>query len=106
VRTQSTIETSFAPAVTDQTIRWINKTNINFQPNGETLARIYNTQTTLKDNGMRDCAVYDYTGDGINISYYIDNILVWPLRIIYVTVFENQSYTLDFNLRDTNINGL
>jgi hypothetical protein len=103
IRTNSTIMTSFAPALSDQTILWINKTNINFQHKGETLARIYNTKITINDVGDRYCTVYDYTNKGINATYYLDNSYLWPLRIVYVTDFENQPYTLEFNLKDTNI---
>ncbi len=103
IRTNSTIATSFAPPLSDQTIRWINKTNINFQNKGETLARTYSTQIIVKGIGTRNCSVYDYTNEGINATYYLDNIYLWPLRIVYITDFENQPYTLEFNLKDTNI---
>jgi hypothetical protein len=106
IRTNSTIATSFAPALSDQTILWINKTNINFQQNGETLARTYSMQITVKGIGTRYCTVYDYINEGINATYYIDNAYLWPLRIVYVTDFENHPYTLEFNLKDTNINEL
>jgi hypothetical protein len=104
IRTNSTIATSFAPALSDQTIRWVNKTNINFQHKGETLARTYSIQITADSIGARYCSVYDYyVNESINATYYLDNTYLWPPRIIYVTDFENQPYTLEFNLKDTNI---
>lgn len=106
VRTNSTIATSFAPEITDQTVLWMSRTNINFQPKGETLARTYNTQITFNGIEPRDCTVYEYTNNPINVTYYIDKALLWPLKIIYFTEFENQTYTLEFNLKETNINGL
>ena len=105
IRTNSTIATSFTPALSDQTILWINKSNITFQPEGETLARSYSTQIAVKGNEKRDCIVYDYTNEGINVTYYIDKALLWPVRIVYITDFENQRYSLEFNLKDTNISG-
>ncbi len=107
LRTNSTIATSFSPALTDQSTQWTNKTNISFQHRGETLVSTYSTQIAVKDVGTRPCTIYDYINKGgINATYYLDNALQWPLRIIYVTDFENQTYTLEFNLRDTNIDSL
>jgi hypothetical protein len=106
IQTNSSIATSFAPTLSDQTILWVNKTNINFQPKGETLAGTYSTKITVKSIGPRDCIAYDYTNEAINATYYIDKILLWPVRIVYATTFENQTYQIEFNLKDTNINGL
>jgi hypothetical protein len=106
IQTNSSIATSFAPTLSDQTTLWVNKTNINFQPKGETLKGTYNTQITVRNIGSRDCIAYDYTNQAINATYYIDKALQWPVRIVYATTFENQTYQIEFNLKDTNINGL
>ena len=106
IRTNSTIATSFMPALTDQVIQWVNKTNINFQPKGETLARTYITQIVVRNIGNRNCTVYEYTNEAINATYYVDNVLLWPIRIVYTVAFENQTYIMEFNLKDTNIKGL
>jgi hypothetical protein len=106
IQTNSSIATSFAPTLSDQTILWVNKTNINFQPKGETLAGTYSTKITVKSIGPRDCIAYDYTNEAINATYYIDKILLWPVRIVYATAFENQTYHIEFSLKDTNIIGL
>jgi hypothetical protein len=106
IQTNSSIATSFAPTLSDQTTLWVNKTNINFQPNGETLKRTYNTKITVRNIGSRDCIAYDYTNQAINATFYIDKALQWPVRIVYSTAFENQTYQIEFNLKDTNINGL
>lgn len=106
IQTNSAIATSFAPTLSDQTTLWVNKTNINFQPEGETLAGTYSTKITVKSIGTRDCIAYDYTNEAINATYYIDKVLLWPVRIVYATAFENQTYHIEFSLKDTNINGL
>lgn len=106
IQTNSSIATSFAPTLSDQTTLWVNKTNINFQPPGETLADTYSTKITVKTIGTRDCTAYEYTNQAINATCYIDKVLQWPIRIVYTTVFENQTYRIDFSLKDTNINGL
>jgi len=106
IQTNSSIATSFAPTLSDQTTLWINKTNINFQPNGETLTGTYNTKITIRNIGTRECTAYEYTNEAINATYYIDKVLLWPLRIVYTTVFENQTYNIVFNLKDTNIEEL
>jgi hypothetical protein len=106
IQTNSSIATSFAPTLTDQTTLWINKTNINFQPKGETLTGTYNTKITVRSIGIRECIAYAYTNEAINATYYIDKVLLWPVRIVYATIFENQTYQIEFSLKDTNINGL
>jgi hypothetical protein len=106
IQTNSSIATSFAPTLSDQTTLWVNKTNINFQPKGETLTGTYNTKITVRSIGIRECIVYVYTNEAINATYYIDKVLLWPVRIVYATIFENQTYQIEFSLKDTNINGL
>ena len=106
VKTNSTITTPFAPALSDQTTTWIDKNNISFQPKGENLAGTYNAQVTAKNIGLRDCTVCQYNNEAINATYYIDKEFQWPLKIVYTTTFEKQTYTLKFNLNNTNINGL
>jgi len=106
IQTNSSISTSFLPTLSDQTTLWVNKTNINFQPKGETLAGTYSTKITVRSIGSRDCVAYDYNNKEINATYYIDKVLLWPIRIVYSTAFENQTYYIEFNLKDTNINAL
>jgi hypothetical protein len=106
IQTNSSIATSFAPTLSDQTTLWVNKTNINFQPKGMTLAGNYNAKITVRSIGSRDCIAYDYTNQAINATYYIDKVLLWPVRIVYATTFENQTYNIEFNLKDTIINEL
>jgi hypothetical protein len=106
VQTDSAIATPFSPALSDRTTLWVNKTNINFQPKGETLAGTYLTQITVKSIGLRECIAYEYVNEGINATYYVDKVFLWPVRIVYATVFENQTYTIEFSLKDTSIKGL
>jgi hypothetical protein len=106
IQTDASIATPFAPTVSDQTILWVNKTNINFQLKGMTLAGVYDTKIPVRSIGSRDCIAYDYTNEAINATYYIDKVLLWPVRIEYTTVFENQTYHIEFSLKDTNIKGL
>jgi hypothetical protein len=107
VATNSTIGTSFSQQLTDRSVQWINKTNISYQHRGETLSDIYSAEIPVSGIGTRPCTVYPYTNPGgINSTYYLDNTLQWPLRIVYETSFENQTYILEFNLKDTNIKGL
>ncbi len=106
IQTDMNMSTSFAPAIADRTIQWVNKTNIVFQPKGETLANKYETQITLAGLGDRRCTVYDYNNEAINATYYLDKTLQWPIKIVYTTAFENQIYQIEINLTDTNINGL
>ena len=70
------------------------------------LAGTYNTKITVRSIGSRDCIAYDYANQAINATYYIDKVLQWPVRIVFTTVFENQTYPIEFNLKDTNIKQL
>jgi hypothetical protein len=101
VRTSSTIASPSGPEVNDHFALWISKANISFQPPGEAFARSYSAQIS-----NRTCTVYEYTNEAINATYYVDNVLQWPIRLVYVTGFENQTYTLDFHLNSTNIKAL
>ncbi|NLF88037.1 hypothetical protein GX563_04355 [Candidatus Bathyarchaeota archaeon] len=101
VRTSSTIAPSSGPAVNDHFTLWISKANVSFQPPGEAFARSYSAQIS-----NRSCTVYEYTNEAINATYYIDDALQWPVRLVYMTGFENQLYTLDFRLNSTNIGAL
>ena len=106
ILTNSSIATSFAPTLSDQTTLWVNRTNISFQPKGETLAGTHSTKITVRSIGSRDCIAYDYTNELINATFYIDKVVQWPVRIVYTTTFENQIYHIEFNLKDTNITDL
>jgi hypothetical protein len=59
VATNSTIGNSFSPQpLTDRTVQWINKTNVNFQHRGETLADTYSAQIPVKGIGTRQCIFF------------------------------------------------
>jgi hypothetical protein len=103
IQTNSRIETSFAPALEDQSILWLNKTDLNFQPPSEMLAKKYGTQITVNGLGTRDCITYEYVNDGINVTYYVDKVVQWPVKLVYTTIFEKQTYSLEFYLKETNI---
>jgi hypothetical protein len=106
VQTDMKISTSFAPVVSDSTFQWINKTNVVFQPKGEILVGTYDTQIAIAGIGTRSCIAYEYTNEAINATYFSDKSLQWPVKIVYETSFENQTYKIEVNISDTNIPGL
>jgi hypothetical protein len=106
VKTFSTIAPLSGPSVNDHFSLWVSKANISFQPPGEAFAGSYYAEIPVNGSVMRDCTVYEYTNEAINATYYVDNALQWPVRLVYVTGFENQTYTLDFSLNSTNIKAL
>jgi hypothetical protein len=106
VQTDMKISTTFAPVVSDSTFQWINKTNVIFQPKGEILVGTYDTQVSVAGIGTRSCTAYEYTNEAINATYYLDKSLQWPVKIVYETSFENQTYKIEVNISDTNILGL
>ena len=89
------------------TTTWVSRENMTFQPEGLTLNNTYSTQLTLPNLGTRSCTVYEYNNQDISATYYVDNSLQWPIKIIMTspTVY-GQSYSISINLVDSNIPGL
>ena len=90
------------------TTTWVSRENMTFQPDDMTLNSTYNAQVTLTKVGTRSCTIYEYSNDGISASYYVDNKVQWPVKIVMTspTSIDGQSYNMDINLVDTNIPGL
>jgi archaellin len=111
--THINIQTSFnmaSPLGSSQnsTSIWVSKEEMNFQPEGLTLNNSYSTQVTLSNLGTRNCIVYQYSDQDFSATYYVDSTLHWPLKIVMTspTSDTGQSYNMDVNLVDSNIQGL
>jgi hypothetical protein len=86
---------------------WVSRENMTFQPVGLTLNDTYSTQITLPNLGTRSCTVYEYNSQGISTTYYVDNSIQWPIKIVMTSpTFDGLSYTMDINLVNSNIPGL
>ena len=106
VSTNFTMTTPYG-ATENTTTAWVSRENMTFQPDGLTLNSTYSTQLTLPNLGARSCTVYVYTSDGISATYYIDNRVQWPIKMVMTSpAFEGQSYDMEINLVNTNIPGL
>jgi hypothetical protein len=92
----------------NSTTTWVRRADMTFQPDGMTLNGTYTTQVTLGKLGTRSCTVYEYNNDGVSASYYVDNNVHWPVKIVMTspTSVNGQSYNMDINLVDSNIPGL
>ena len=111
--THINIQTSFNMASSlgssqNSTSIWVSKEEINFQPEGLNLNNSYTTQVTLPNLGTRNCIVYQYSDQDFSATYYVDSTLHWPLKIVMTspTSDTGQSYNIDVNLVDSNIQGL
>jgi hypothetical protein len=94
-------------ATENTTTTWVSRENMNFQPQDLPLNNSYKTQITIPNLGTRECTVYEYSSEGISASYYVDNTIQWPIKMIMTSpAVEGQSYNMDINLVDTNIPGL
>jgi hypothetical protein len=94
-------------ATENTTTTWVNREELNFQPENLTLNNTYTTQITLPNLGTRTCTVYEYYSEGISAAYYVDNSIQWPIKMVMTSpTIEGQSYNMDINLADTNIPGL
>lgn len=106
VSTNFTMTTPYG-STENTTTAWVSRENMTFQPDGLTLNSTYSTQLTLPNLGTRSCTVYEYTSDGISATYYIDNSVQWPIKMVMTSpAFEGQSYDMEINLLNTNIPGL
>lgn len=92
----------------NQTTAWVSRENMNFQPDGMILNNTYTTHVSLAKLGTRSCTVYEYSNEGINAAYYVDNTVQWPVKIVMTspTSVDGESYNMDINLVDSNIPGL
>jgi hypothetical protein len=106
------IQTSFyvnssISSIENTTTFWVNREDMNFQPEGMVLTSTDTTQVTLPNFGTRSCTIYQYRNENITNVFYIDNILHWPLKMT-ITFHEihSPSYQIDITLVDSNIPGL
>jgi hypothetical protein len=94
-------------ATENTTTTWVSREDMNFQPENLTLNKTYTTQITIPNLGTRTCTVYEYSSEGISASYYVDNSIQWPIKMVMTSpTVEGQSYNMDINLVNTNIPGL
>jgi hypothetical protein len=86
---------------------WISKSDMNFQPEGLDLNKTYTAQVTIPNLGTRSCTVYEYENKDFKATFYVDNVLNWPIKITMTSpVVEGQSYNMDVSLIESNIPGL
>lgn len=91
----------------NSTTQWVSRENMTFQPEGLALNSTSTAQITIPGLGTRSCTVYQYSGQGVSETYYVDDEIQWPVRIVMSTPeFEGQSYSVDLTLVSTNIPGL
>jgi hypothetical protein len=94
-------------ATENTTTTWVNKEDMNFQPENLPLNNTYTKQITIPNLGTRTCTVYEYSSEGISAAYYVDNSIQWPIKMVMTSpTVQGQSYKMDINLVDTNIPGL
>jgi len=109
IQVLTTFNMSTPYGVTENTTTtWVSKENMTFQPDDLTLNNTYTTQVTLPNLGTRSCTVYEYSSQGISASYYVDNSIQWPIKIVMTspTSIDGEAYSMDINLVDSNIPGL
>jgi hypothetical protein len=94
-------------ATENTTTTWVSRENMNFEPEGLPLNSTYTAQVTIPNLGTRTCTVYEYVSEGISATYYVDNSIQWPIKMVMTSpTVQGQSYNMDINLVDTNIPGL
>lgn len=91
----------------NSTTQWVSRENMTFQPEGSVLNSTSTAQVTIPGLGTQSCTVYQYSGQGISATYYVDNKIQWPIKIVMTSPeVEGQSYSMNITLVSTNIPGL
>jgi hypothetical protein len=95
-------------ATENKSSTWVSRQDMTFQPPETTLNSTYTTEITLAKIGTRSCTVYEYSSEGLSATYYVDNAVHWPVKMVMTspTSVDGQSYNMDINLVDSNIPGL
>ena len=89
------------------TTLWVEKSSNIFLPENQGYSRTYTTQVSVPQLGTRSCTAYEYQNGEVNTTYYVDNQLCWPDKLtIRLSLGDEQLYTMDLNLAQTNIPGL
>jgi len=107
ISTDFNMSTPYGTTENSTTI-WVSRERMDFQPEGMTLNSTYNAELALAKLGTRNCTVYEYCNDEIAATYYIDNHVQWPVKIVMTSpiTIDGQSYHMEINLVDSNIPGL
>lgn len=91
----------------NSTTQWVNRENMTFQPEGLVLNSTSAAQITIPGLGTQSCTVYQYSSQGVSATYYVDDKIQWPIKIVMTSPeFEGQSYSVNITLVSTNIPGL
>jgi hypothetical protein len=108
VKIQTSFDMDSSLGTTENTTSaWVNREEMNFQPEDLNLTNSFTTQVTLPNLGTRSCIVYEYSNQDISAAFYIDNTLQWPLKMTMTSpVVDGQSYNMDVTMVDSNIPGL
>jgi hypothetical protein len=91
----------------NSTTQWVSRENMTFQPEGLVLNSTSTAQVTIPGLGTQSCTVYQYSGQGVSATYYVDDKIQWPIKIVMTSPeVEGQSYSMNITLVSTNIPGL
>ena len=91
----------------NSTTMWVNKSELNFMPEGAALNSTSHAQISLPGIGTRSCTLYEYSSEGLSAAYYVDDTYHWPIKVTLTSPEINgQTYNMDLSLKDTNIPGL
>jgi len=91
----------------NSTTQWVNRDNMTYQPQGLTLNSTSTAQVNIPGLGTTTCTVYSYSSQDISATYYVDDKIQWPVKIVMNSpTVQGQSYSMNISLVKTNIPGL
>lgn len=82
---------------------WADLRGTSYEVEGYTLTDTREDDVTIAGLGTKHCMVYEYSGSGMTMTYYIDKDLGWPVKMEFSMT--QSSIHMDFNLTlsETNI---
>jgi len=77
-----------------------------YEVEGYDLEGMHEDDVEIEGFGTKHCMIYEYSGTGLTMKFYIDKELGWPLKMEYNTTQDSMSMDFDLTLKKTNIPGL
>lgn len=100
------MESNMMAPIETQNTTWADLRTTSFEVEGYNLTQTREDDVYIEGFGTKHCMIYEYSGPGMTMTYYVDKEIGWPLKMEF-SVSEG-TIDMDFNLtlKETNIPGL
>jgi len=90
----------------DTTWADLRTTTASYEVEGYDLEGMHEDDVEIEGLGTKHCMIYEYSGTGLTMKFYVDKELGWPLKMEYHTIQGTMSMDFGLTLKKTNIPGL